>query len=158
MSMERNEFVPSMTMTVDDGSVLRTQPTVIETEAAIEWSPLIAGNLDGFHVAVDGMAQSYADGLAGAFYEHLSSVTEITGQVVDRQGRDHWVSLLEALDRVEWIADDDGSVRLPTLHINPLDAPKFANPPDWVEGALTSLSQRKQEEWNARRRHRRLPR
>jgi hypothetical protein len=103
------------------------------------------------------MAQSYADGLAGALYEHLSSVTDFTGQTVDRQGRDLWVTLLEALEKVEWLADDEGIVHIPTLHINPLDAKKFEDPPDWAKSALDSLGQRKQKEWNARRRHRRLP-
>lgn len=155
---ETADHLPGMRMTFDSDEVLEHQPMRIGTSISIPVSATIEGDYQDFYAALDDAAEEYAGGLTRQIYERMSEITDAAGTTVSAGGSFTVAHFLEVMERIEIEFDDEGNPQLPKLHIHPTQAEKL---PEWTEEdhrAFEELIARKKQEWDARRRHRRLPR
>jgi hypothetical protein len=161
IQVERTSRVPQTQITTDSGEVVEQQPVEIRTKLTQSPQDMIDGKLDNLLSSLDEAAKEYSDQFGKHFYEELSRVTEATGNVVDARGRPFFDSLYEMYEKVDLHFDDEGRI-VQELHLNPANVEKWQK--GWAEMTpeqhekLAALVERKRQEFDARRRNRRLPR
>jgi len=117
------------------------------------------GDLSNFLLQVGNASEELGKALVGGMVEVLDKVTDATGNVVKGQGEINFDVIYEALEKIEWSLDDDGSLIKPTMVMHPDMAEKLGDLPDLTEEQkekLAALEARKREEAHARRRTRRI--
>jgi hypothetical protein len=153
--------VQTTQITSDSGNVVEQQPVEIRTKVTQTPQDIIDGQLDNLLASLHQAAEGYAEQFGKQFYEYMSRITEATGNVVDAKDRPFFDSVYEMFEKVDLEFDAEGRIRQ-ELHLNPADAEKWAR--GWEEmspeqhAELDALIERKRQEFNARRRDRRLPR
>lgn len=161
IQVERTTRVPRTQITTDSGEVVEQQPVEIRTKLTQTPQDIIDGKLDDLLASLDQAAEEYAEQFGKHFYEQLSHITEATGNVVDASGRPFFDSLYEMYEKIDLQFDEEGRIAQ-ELHLNPADVEKWQK--GWEEmtpeqhAKLAALVERKRQEFNARRRNRRLPR
>lgn len=159
--VERTSRMPRTQITVDSGEVVEQEPVQIKTKLTQSPQDIIDGKLDDLLVSLDQAADEYSEQFGKHFYEQMSRITEATGNVVDAKDRPFFEWLYEAYEKIDLQFDEEGRIAQ-ELHMNPADAEKWEK--GWAEmtpeqhAKLAALVDRKREEFNARRRDRRLPR
>jgi hypothetical protein len=161
IKVERTTKVPRTQITTDSGEVIEQEPVQIRTKLTQAPQDIIDGKLDDLLVSLDQAAEEYSEQFGRYFYEQLSRVTEATGNVVDASGRPFFDSLYEMYDKIDLQFDEGGRIAQ-ELHLNPADAEKWQKGLDEMtpdqQAKLAALVERKRQEFNARRRDRRLSR
>jgi hypothetical protein len=161
ITVEPGSRMQTTQITTESGEVVEQQPLQIRTKLTQAPQDIINGNLHDLFVSLDQAAEEWAKQLAEHFYSSLGRIAEATGNVVDAKDRPFFDSVYEIYEKVELHFDDEGRIQQ-SLILNPADVEKWKK--GWEEitpeqhAKLNALIERKREEFNARRRHRRLPR
>jgi hypothetical protein len=159
--IERTTRVPRTQITTDSGEVVEQEPVQIRTKLTQSPQDIINGELDDLLVSLNGAAEEYSEQVGKHFYEQLSRITEATGNVVAAAGRPFFDSVYEMYEKIDLQFDEEGRITQ-ELHLNPADVETWQK--RWAEltpeqhAKLEALVERKRQEFNARRRNRRLPR
>lgn len=161
ISVEPTSRLQTTQITTDEGVVVEQQPVAILSRFNQKADELIDGRLDEFLATLDAAAEQWAEGFGRQFYDYLSRISQATGNVVDAKDRPFFDSIYEMFEKVDLQFDEEGRIQQ-TVHLNPADAET------WTKGMesltqeqrqkLDELIERKRQEFNARRRHRRIPR
>lgn len=159
---ESMSSTPATTVQFDDQAEdMVMQPVAISGGVEISVPSMIDGEFDHLYGAVDSIAEQHLKQTMDLFASTMNAVTERTGKVFDATGRswvDTWIS---ALDQMEMKFNEDGMPDLQTV-MHPSTYEQFreqlaAMTPE-QHAKLTEIMARKKAEFDATRRHRRLPR
>jgi hypothetical protein len=146
--------------TTPTGETVRSEPLVVETGVSLAWRAGIEGDFDDLYSSLDQAAEQYAQSLTGQVFRQMTTVLSAYGNVLDAKGKDPAAAVFEMFERVEWLPDENGVVRPPNeLLVTDPETVKVIErilPSLWQP--LEELAKRKQAEYDARRRTRRLPR
>jgi hypothetical protein len=161
VGVERSSRMPNTQITTESGEVVEQQPVQIRTKLTQAPQDIIDGKLEDLFVSLDQAAEEWAGQLSKHFYSSISRIAEATGNVVDAKGRPFFDSVYEAFEKLEVHFDDEGHIQQ-SLILNPADVET------WKKGLeemtpeqrdkFDALIERKRQEFDARRRDRRLPR
>jgi hypothetical protein len=159
--IERTSRAQTTQITTDTGSVVEHQPVELRSSFSQRPDDIIEGRLDDLFASLDQAAEQYAEQFGKQFYEFMSRVTDATGNVVDAKDRPFFDSIYEMFEKIDLQFDAEGRIQQ-ELHLNPADVEKWkkgweALTPQQHE-RLNALIDRKRQEFNARRRDRRIPR
>lgn len=158
IGVEQMEAIPQMQHTLSSGEVLQSPPLEASSQISFSRTGVIEGELGDFHLAVYQTAERMEDAMTRHMFQHISEVTEATGNVVRANGGSMWEASLEMLETIHLSFDQDGVPTLPTLVVNPETHKKMGDPPPDFVKRLNEIVLRRRDEWLARRRTRRLPR
>jgi hypothetical protein len=159
MRSERAEAIPVSRIVDEQGGELELAPVPVRIGLEMEIAPITAGDLGGVLAALDAAAAQQEEALSKALFSSLGEITKMTGNQVDAGGRPlSWDLIIDMLEELEIRFDDDGKMDL-TLVMNPRDFERLERlgpPTPEQEARREAVLERKREEWQARRRQRRL--
>jgi len=156
----QSEQMPIIQNTMPSGEVVEGKPFRTEMKFSLGVDELMNGNLEAFAAALDDMATDGLKQLMPKLFERIGGLSEAAGTTVDARGEplSHEL-LLRGLERVEIDFDEDGNPILPKMVVAP-DVfkawQKLLPPTEAQERAFSELIERKRQEFNDRRRHRKL--
>ncbi len=144
--------------TEQTGQSLLYRPMVVQHEWLAKVETAVNFDVEDFLADVDAMAQSMAGQLVAGMLQHISDVTEATGQVVSGEGRDFWEAMLEAMEGVELSFDEQGNHHgMVVIHPDLAEKIKNNPPTPEQEARAQEIIRNKREQWNASRRLEDLP-
>lgn len=163
LQMVQRETVAEVTasrVTLPSGEAIELLPVDVTSEFTWTISASILGDFDGLYDGMDSAARQSAAAIVSNIVRHLELVTDAIGNTVHAHGEpiSHEL-ILETLEKIEMSFDDDGNPIGLAIVASPEMARKIsALPPPTPaqDRAFRDLMARKREEFNARRRHRRL--
>lgn len=124
-----------------------------------EWTTsvdeILSYDTDSLLSSIAEAADEMGGQLVRAMVEHISSICEQTGNVVDAGGRSFYDAIIDVCENMELAFDEEGNLRQQVL-LHPDNQPKEP-PTAEQEARLKAVIDRKREEWNAARRRRELP-
>ena len=134
------------------------RPTVTKHEWTVHLEDVVEFGVDQLMADIDEMAENTGSQLVRAFIEHVSDVSELSGNVISANGRDFFDVLAESLETMDIAFDANGEHNL-TLLLNPntFDGIRSRLPSPQQEARIDAVLDRKREEWRASRRRRELP-
>nr|WP_128796295.1 hypothetical protein [Corallococcus coralloides] len=120
---------------------------------------ILSADVDEWAASVQDSVDSALPVLMGNIFGGIDKILSEAGQAVDAQGQPlsvEWV--IKALEKIELNFDDEGNPQMPTLIAHPSTTKHLAaNPPTAEEQKqIEALIERKRQEFNARRRVRKL--
>ncbi|MEY2454824.1 MAG: hypothetical protein QOD92_4398 [Acidimicrobiaceae bacterium] len=154
--VEHVDALPPTRNTLSTGEEVPGGSMETKSMVTLSISEGIDGTFDDVHEAINKMSEDYASSVVPQMLEHISRLTEATGNVVDAQGRTVWEAQLEMLETISLSFDEDGNPSLPSIVMNPND--ELGDPPAGFEEKFNDVIARRRDEWLAGRRSRRLPR
>ncbi len=156
----RVEVLPRTRMSLPDTEqVLDTAPFQTESTFTFDAGDALDGDFDTILAGLDEAANQLVHSVMPQIFDQISRVSDAVGNTIDAQGQGFsWDLWLQGLATVEIPFDDDGNPRLPQLILNPQTAAAIPEMTPAQHAALGELIENKREEWDARRRHRRLSR
>lgn len=155
---ETADPTPGVRTTFASGEVLEHEPMRIGATISIPVRAAVNGEYEGFCAAIDDAAEEYASDLSRQIYQRLGEMSEAAGTSVSAKDPFTARDVLTMIERLEIEFDEQGNPELPKIHMHPSQAEKLPSWTDADEQAFKELMVRKKAEWDARRRHRRLPR
>ncbi|MGH9890766.1 MAG: hypothetical protein ACREA0_02025 [bacterium] len=119
--------------------------------------------LDALLMKLDQAAEELAQQMGKGLYTKISEAVERVGNVVDAKGRKlEATMILELLSSIDVDFNQDGTPRLPEIHIHPtlsegiqLAAEEFERRPD-LKQQFKEIIDQKREDWRAREASRKL--
>ncbi len=105
------------TVRVQAGRAVTDSPEVTMTKTVeIRLEDVVGGELESMHAAIAQIAEAHLLQFMRPFFEHVGDAAEAVGNAMEFQGDDFaWDGLLDAYERVEWVADRSGRVRPPQI-------------------------------------------
>lgn len=158
ISRERVGYVTTTQNTLDDGQVVESDPVLVSAQGSFSTADGIAGDFDEIHVAISQIAEEFGNQMTKKMISDISSMCDTTGNVVPSNGRSFWDSYLEALETIALKFGSDGKPELPQVALHPDTADRMDPPPADFQQRVSAVMERRQDEWLAKRRARRLPR
>ena len=152
------EVVGPSTVDLGDGRSVTADPIEVSYSVALDIPEAIAGRHEQFLAAMDATAANQLRQVLGGFFAHVNAVCEATGNTT--QATLSWDAIIDSFERAEVSFDEDGNHGMQIV----------AGPGAWARlvrhGPPTAkqltrwnaVMTRKQEEFNARRRRRSVPR
>jgi hypothetical protein len=140
-----------------EGEVHRIVPIERESEGKMNISAVVEGNFDQLRKTFDGAAQDRAKAMV-AFWQKQADRGLLAGAVAKGKGPPSWGGIMDALEELEISFDDAGAPMFQAVG-GPKAAAIFDSLPARTpaeEERWQALMARKQEEWRARKRNRRL--
>ena len=156
----RSDQVPVVRNTMPSGEVVEGQPLRTEMTVAVKLDDVITCNVDGFAAALYDTATKALEQVMPRFFERIGRLSEAAGTTVDARGEPLSYELyLRGLEQAEIDFDEYGNPILPTMFVGPdlFEAwQKLPPPTEAQQRVLHELIERKKQEFNDRRRHRKL--
>jgi len=152
--------VPAFRSTLSSGAVVENKPFLVQSPFSLSVSDAISGSMDNLLLAIDEAADDGLRKIMPQFFELVGRLSDAAGNSIDAKGRpvSHEL-LLEMLEKMDIEFEDDGKPNMPTLVVNPemADALRKLPPPTAEqEKKHRDLMERKRQEYNDRKRHRKL--
>lgn len=158
---ERRENVTTTQNTMPSGEVVEGEPLLTEMRFEINNSDVLEGNVDGFLASIDAAAEDGLKKLMPQIFGRIGALAEAAGTASNAAGqRISHELVLAQYEKMEIDFDERGNPILPTMIGSPemIDAYKRLGPPsEEIEERFQEMIARKREEFNARRRSRKLP-
>lgn len=134
------------------------RPMAVRHEWTVSIEDVAAFNVDQFLTDLHALADSMGGQLVSGMLEHISTVSEDYGNVVDATGRDFADAFADSLETMDLSFDGEGRPNL-TIVLHPNQAERLReNPPTPEQQArIDAILDRRREEWLASRRRRDLP-
>lgn len=141
---------------VEASSLYRAASTSHQWTINIE--DVVDFNVDQFLVDLVGIAQDVGGQVVQTFLEHVSTVSEAAGNVVNAEGRSIHDAFADALEMMDVDFDEDGNHNLSVV-VSPETAKAMDETPPTPEQQerIHGILLKKREEWHAARRSRDLP-
>ncbi|MBM0232479.1 hypothetical protein JNW91_11750 [Micromonospora sp. STR1_7] len=150
--------VSSVSVDVGEGRTVRAEPIDASSWISFDVREAIAGERQLLLSEMAFLAQRQLATIMSAFYSHVNEVAEAVGNTVS--GPMSWDLIIDALERVDRVFGDDGE-HGGMIVMNPETYARLVQqgPPTAAQEArLDDILRRKREEFDARRRHRSVPR
>jgi hypothetical protein len=131
----------------------------VRAPISLDAREIAGGDLGSVYVAADTLGDAKGGGIVKGMVEHISQITERTGNLVDAGGRPFSFDVyMETLETMEINFDEDGN---PTFQIltSPEQAARMAALPPWTpdeQARYDALMARKRKEFEARKKTRRM--
>jgi hypothetical protein len=125
-------------------------------EIAFPVDAVRAGDTEPLMVQLDAASETLAKDLVGMMFEHVSKITEATGNVVHADGPLTFETIFKMMESIEWFLDDDGNLSIPSLAMHPDAVRALPEATPEQLAMVEDLKRRKYEEALARRPRRRL--
>ena len=146
--------------TLSSGQVVETRPILVQSPFSFSIKDAIGGKVDGLLAAIDEAAEDGLRTIMPRFFEYVGQLSDAAGTSIDAKGQPPSHELfLQMLERIDIEFDQDGKPIMPTLVVNPEMAEALRKLPPLTlerEKKQQDLMVRKRQEYNDRRRHRRL--
>lgn len=159
LSMIRREPVEGglgSQFTTESGEQVELPAREVVLEQGYKLDDVIRGDFGGVLESLDGAGQQEARTLVPMLFENLRTITKATGMVVESQGGPTPEAILEMIDKMDIAFDEHDEPRMPSVVAHPDTVAKM---PPWLpehQKRLDEILDRKREERDARRRHRKL--
>jgi hypothetical protein len=158
---ERKESVTTTQNTMPSGEVVKGAPLLTEMKFEINNADVLEGNVDGFIASIDGAAEDGVKKLMPQIFGRIGALAEAAGTASNAGGQpiSHELVLAQ-YEKMEIDFDERGNPILPTMVGSPemIEAYKrLGEPSAEIEERFQKMIARKREEFNARRRSRKLP-
>jgi hypothetical protein len=142
---------------VSQPKVLETEMQEFSVEGMVEADWFFKTNVDGFVKFMLEFNESFNSQIKKQLFESVSQITDATGNIVDGKGKNFWDSYIEMINKVEMYFDENGEHNY-QIYINPETAKKLEGAPPTKEqiGKIESAISSKRDEYNAKKRTRRL--
>lgn len=148
----------------EDGAPLPSQasPLYRPMKTSHEWTvsleDVVEFNTGQFLTDLHAVADETGGQLVKGLIDHVTDVTEQTGNVIDGAGRDFFDAFAEALETMDLSFDEQGRPNLTILmHPNQMEKLQDKHPTVEQEARINAILERRREEWRAARRRRDLP-
>lgn len=131
----------------------------IEMRFILPTSAVLHTDVDEWAASVQNSVDEALPALMKKIFGRMNEILEEAGQVVDANGQPLSVAwVLQALEKVQIDFDEDGNAKMPILIVHPDARKRLAETPPTPEEEkqLEALIERKRQEFNARRRVRKL--
>jgi hypothetical protein len=152
--------VPVVRNTLPSGQVVENEPVLVKSPFSFPVKDAISGNVESLLVAIDDAAEDGIRTIMPQFFRYLDRLSEAAGTGTDAKGRPPSHELLfEALEKMDIEFDEEGKAVMPTLIMHPDMAQalwKLPPPTPEQNSKFEQMMQRKKQEYNDRRRHRKL--
>lgn len=153
------EGVTGVSVEVDQSAL--DSPSVPLTHGdTVMTDDMVLGNFEELHRVVLAMAESFLDQYLPSFFDHLGTAVESVGNSMDLKDEEFNADrILDAYERVEWVADDSGIVRPPQIYAGPDVTAKINALPELTHAQrsrFVDMWNTKQENHVSRRRSRQL--
>jgi hypothetical protein len=146
--------------TLPSGQVVENKPILVQSPFNFSIKDAIAGNVDGLLGTIDEAADDGLRTIMPRFFEYVGQLSDAAGTSIDAKGRPPSHELfLEMIEKIDIEFDKDDKPIMPTLVVNPEMAEvlrKLPPPTPEQEKKHQDLMSRKRQEYNDRRRHRKL--
>lgn len=157
---ERSENVTTTQNTMPSGEVVKGEPLLMDMRFEINTSDVLDGNVDGFLASIDAAAEDGLKQLMPQIFGRIGALAEAAGTASHAGGQpiSHELVLAQ-YEKMDIEFDDSGNPILPTMVGSPgmIEAYKRLGPPAAdIEERFQKIIARKREEFNARRRSRKL--
>lgn len=127
-----------------------------KTEWIVSLDESLDFDLDEFITRLYTVSEEHASQSTRSILAHISAVSEAHGQVVEVKGRPIFDVICESLEKLEFAFDEDGNHNM-TLVLHPDNVKLMESLTPEQKSVMDQIIQRKREEWNAKRRRRKLP-
>lgn len=157
---ERRENVTTTQNTMPSGAVVRAEPLLTEMRFAVNHADVIETNVDGFIAAIDSAADDGLSKLMPQIYDRIGALSDAAGTASHAGGKPISHELvLQQYEKMDIDFDDSGNPILPIMVGSPEMVEAYrglgeASPE--IEERFQQIIRRKREEFNARRRSRKL--
>ncbi len=145
---------------MSSGEVIENNPIPVESPFAFSVADAISGKTESLFVAIDDAAEHGLRTIMPRLFEYMGRLSEAAGTSIDAKGRPPSHELfLEVIEKMDIEFDDEGKPLMPTFVVNPEMAEALRKlPPPTPEQEMKHqhLMQRKRQEYNDRRRYRKL--
>ena len=125
------------------------EPQLIVAEQRADWQAVLESNVESLRDVITETAQQRVTQMKALAYAQMNVVSAPLGELT-------WEVILDHYEQWEWSADPSGLVEPPSLFLHPEVASRLG---DWTrlqQDRLQEIQARKQADWDARRRHRRI--
>ncbi len=134
------------------------KPMKISHEWTVSVEDVVEFNTEQFLADLHAMAHDTGAQMVRGFIDHVSEVTDQTGNVIDGAGRDFFDGFAEVLETIDLSFDEQGRPNLTILmHPDQMEQLKDKQPTAEQEARINAILERRREEWRASRRRRDLP-
>lgn len=139
-----------------DGDIHLYKSMHFKSEWIISLDESLYFDLDSFLTRLYVLSEQHAAHLTKGIINHISETSIAYGQVVNAADRPFFDVYCESLENLEFTFDDDGKPNI-TLLVHPETAAQIPTFTPEQQLAIDQIVQRKRDEWNAKRRRRKLP-
>ncbi len=158
---ERRENVTTTQNTMASEQVVTGQPLLTDMRFEINNTDVLEGNVDGFLASIDAAAEDGLKKLMPQIFGRIGALAEAAGTASNAGGQpiSHELVLAQ-YEKMEIDFDDRGNPILPTMVGSPEMVEvykRLGEPSAEIEERFQKMIARKREEFNARRRSRKLP-
>lgn len=130
----------------------------VEHQWLVDLNEALTFDMDSFLSRLFETSDAIGGQLAAGMFEHISDVTEQTGNVVNVEGGDIVEALLQGAEKVEWSFDENENPQMTFVVAPDVEAKLRESPPTREqEERMRKIQEGKLEEWRASRRRRELP-
>lgn len=153
------EAVPITQNTMPSGRVVQNEPVEMKARFEFKYEEIRSCDTEALAAQMDNAADEALSTVMPRFFEIFRRTCDSAGTAINCAGKPFSFALwLEMLEKVEIDFDEQGNPDLPTLVVGPDLAKQIkASPPSEEQRrALADLIERKRNEYNARRRNRKL--
>ena len=158
MKVEVVDALPTNVVTLETGATVESPSLGVVSAFILTVPEMVEGRFDGLYGALDEAADQGLRTLMPVFYQHISDVTEATGQTTDMGDRPFIEVMIETIEGMYVNFDEDDQPTL-TIVMHPDMAEKIRSrgepPPDAIQ-RLHEVLERKRVEYHRRRDTRRL--
>lgn len=126
------------------------EPQLIIGEQRAAWQAVLDSDVDSLAAVITDAAQQRIAQLKALMYAQMNVISAPRGEMT-------WDIVIDHYEQWEWSADASGLVEPPSLVLAPDLASRLGALRAEQEERLRQIHDRKQAEWDARRRHRRIP-
>ena len=157
---ERRENVTTTQNTMPSGEVVKGEPLLTEMRLEIKTADVLEGNVDGFLASIGAAAEDGLKQLMPKIFSRIGALAEAAGTASNAGGQpiSHELVLAQ-YEKMEIDFDERGNPVLRTMVGSPemVEAYKrLGEPSAEIEERFQKMIARKREEFNARRRSRKL--
>jgi hypothetical protein len=157
---EAVEAVPITQNTMPSGQVVQNEPVDVAAQFTYKYEDIRSCNTEGLAVQMDAAADQNLSVVMPHLFETMRLTSEAAGTASHTGGKPFSFELyLAGLEKIDISFDEQGKPNLPTLIVGPdLGKQIRAMPPLTPEQqkAMDDLIEKKRNEYNARRRNRKL--
>lgn len=152
--------IPIMQNTMPSGQIVQNSPFVISAAFEFRLRDYRSCNIEELMVQIDGLADQHLSAVMPQLFNLIARTCDAAGTTVNAGGRPiNFELFYEGLQKIHIAFDREGKPELPVLVVNPEMAQIIRALPALTpeqQKLVDDLIERKRNEYNARKRHRKL--
>lgn len=138
------------------GKTVKSPMVPVQYEFVLEYADIRDTNLEALKTVIHSAAMSKLEQVSAAYNEYMDDATDAVGNNVQlNKDTFTWDTVLDLLEKVEWSEGTDGRVHAPRQYSG-AKVPKLPDMTPEQQLRMEQIDAKKQEDYVARRRSRRL--